>query len=214
MRTRIKICGITRAEDLACAVQEGADAIGMVFYQKSPRFLALEQARSLRLQVPPFVDVVALFVNPDPSWVREVQAQVQPDLLQFHGDEKPEFCEAFDARFLKALRVGAPSLDTPAGLLNECRRFGSASGWLFDSFTPEYGGSGKTFDYRLLADVMQHPEARPLILSGGLGGPDMADKLRQVRPFAVDVSSGVEERPGIKSADKIRAFVQAVRSSD
>jgi phosphoribosylanthranilate isomerase len=214
MRTRIKICGITRPEDLAVAVAAGVDAIGMVFYPGSPRFVELARAAALRRAVPAFVDMVALFVNPEPAWVEQVIEVVKPDLLQFHGDETPAECERYDHRYLRAFRVGAPGMDSAPGLLATCRGFGSAAGWMFDSYSPAYGGSGKTFEHGLLADVMAAPDARPVILSGGLTPATLPTVLQSVHPYGVDVSSGVEVSAGIKSAEKIGGFVQAVMVSD
>jgi phosphoribosylanthranilate isomerase len=214
MRTRVKICGITREQDLAAAVEAGADAIGFVFYPKSPRFLSLERATELRRLVPAFVDVVTLFVNENPARVDEVLTAIQPDLLQFHGDETVEQCEMHGKRYLRAFRVGAPGLDTPESLLSVCRGFESASGWLFDSYHPGYGGSGKRFDRDLLAAVMAAKNARPIIISGGIKADNVQGFIAHAHPYAVDVSSGVELEPGIKSAQKIIEFVQAVGLSD
>jgi phosphoribosylanthranilate isomerase len=210
MRTRIKICGITREQDLAAAIEAGADAIGLVFYPKSPRFLSLERAVELRRRVPAFVDVVTLFVNEDPSRVDEVLAAVLPDLVQFHGDETVKQCERYGKRYLKAFRVGAPGMDTPKGLLTACREFESASGWLFDSYHPGYGGSGKRFDRDLLAAVIAAKDTRPVIISGGINAGNVHEIIAHVQPYAVDVSSGVELEPGIKSPEKIIEFVRAV----
>jgi phosphoribosylanthranilate isomerase len=214
MRTRIKICGITRPEDLATAVAAGADAIGMVFYPGSPRYIDLARAAALRRAVPAFVDAVALFVNPEPAWVEQVIEAVAPDLLQFHGDEAPADCERYGRRYLRAFRVGAPGMDSAAGLLAACQGFRSAAGWMFDSYSPAYGGSGKTFEHALLADVMAAPDARPVILSGGLTAATLPAVLQTLHPYGVDVSSGVEVSAGIKSAEKIQGFVQAVMASD
>jgi phosphoribosylanthranilate isomerase len=214
MRTRIKICGITREQDLAAAIEAGADAIGLVFYPKSPRFLSLERAVDLRRRVPAFVDVVTLFVNEDPSRVDEIVKAVGPDLVQFHGDETVDQCERYGRRYLRAFRVGAPGMDTPESLLSTCREFGSASGWLFDSYHPGYGGSGKRFDRNLLIDVMAARDARPIIISGGIKPDNVREIVEHVHPYAVDVSSGVELEPGIKSQEKIVEFIRAVAHSD
>ena len=211
-RTRVKICGLTRTEDVHAAVQAGADAIGLVMYPKSSRGLTVEQARLLRTEVPAFVSVVALFVNASDSEVREVISQVQPDLLQFHGDETPEYCESFNHRYFRAFRAGAPGLDTPVGLLQTCQRYRSASAWLFDSYSPGYGGSGVAIDASLLRSVQDAQDRRSLILAGGLSSASVANSIKLIRPYAVDISSGVETSPGIKSAEKIRDFITAVRS--
>ncbi|AEC19823.1 N-(5'-phosphoribosyl)anthranilate isomerase [Pusillimonas sp. T7-7] len=211
-RTRIKICGLTRPQDVDAAVLAGADAVGLVFYEPSKRSVSLEQAASLRRLVPAFVDVVALFVNASAKEVDQVIEQVQPDLLQFHGDESPEFCASFKRRHMRAFRLGGRGLDTPAGVLAACRQYPTASAWLFDSYSAGYGGSGLTFDPELLSDVRQAPDSRPMVLAGGLKADTVAQSLKRLQPYAVDVSSGVEDAPGIKSAQKIAAFVQAVAS--
>ena len=214
MRTRIKICGLTREEDLAAAVEAGADAVGLVFYGGSKRFVEPARAARLRRAVPCFVSVAALFVNAAPDEVRRVLDEVGPDLLQFHGDESPEACERYGRRYLRAFRVGAPGLDSAGGLLAACRAYGAAAGWLFDSYSQGYGGSGRSFDHALLRDLAGDPGARPLVLSGGLDEQGVGQAVRALRPWAVDVSSGVETAPGVKSAEKIRGFIQAVRRAD
>ncbi|GAA0521577.1 phosphoribosylanthranilate isomerase [Pigmentiphaga sp. GD03639] len=209
-RTRIKICGLTREEDVAAAVGAGADAIGLVFYPPSRRALSPARAAELRRLVPPFVDVVALFVNASDAQVREVLDVVRPDLLQFHGDETPQQCERHGHRYLRAFRVGGPGMETSQALLKSCLQYGSAAGWLFDSHSDGYGGSGRVFDWSLVSSE----SARPVVLSGGLHAANVAAAIESVRPFAVDVSSGVEESPGIKSAAKIAQFVAQVRQAD
>ena len=214
MRTRVKICGLTRETDIASAVQAGVDAIGFVFYPRSKRYITPAQAAALRRTVPAFVDVVALFVNPDPADVRAVLDEVGPDLLQFHGDESVEDCTRYGTRFLRAFRAGAPGLDTPDALASACRAYAGAAGWLFDSYSAGYGGSGQAFDHALLSAVQADATARPIILSGGLHVQSIGAAIQAIRPWAVDVSSGVEIEPGIKSADKITALMQAVRQAD
>ena len=215
-RTRIKICGITRPEDLNAAVALGADAVGFVFYPPSKRCLTLDQARALRAQVPAFVSTVALFVDPSREAVDAVVRAARPTLLQFHGDETPEQCVSFGVPYLKAFRVGAPGLDTPQGLAQTCARYTSADGWLFDSYTQAYGGSGKTFERALLGglDGLDAVSRRPSVLSGGLTPESVAGVVRELRPWAVDVSSGVETSPGVKSLDRMRDFVLAVARAD
>ncbi|MDS1141772.1 phosphoribosylanthranilate isomerase [Pusillimonas sp. SM2304] len=212
-RIRVKICGLTRPQDVDAAVNAGADAVGLVFYGPSKRAVSLEQAIALRKAVPAFVDVVALFVNAAEDQVQEVIDQVQPDLLQFHGDETPAYCESFNRRYFRAFRVGGPGLDTPEQVLAACRKYASASAWLFDSYSTGYGGSGLPFDPALLRDVRQAADSRPLVLAGGLKADTVAQSVRALQPYAVDVSSGVEEAPGIKSAQKIAAFMKAVASA-
>lgn len=213
-RTRIKVCGLTRPGDVAAAVDLGVDALGLVFYPPSRRVLGLDQAAALRRRVPAFVSTVALFVNPSAAEVEQVLARVHPDLLQFHGEEPPRFCAQFGVPYLKAFRVGAPGLDSAAGLLAQCRLYADAGGWLFDSYSAGYGGSGLSFDAGLLAAVQGDAQARPVVLSGGLTAETVGQGIAAVRPFAVDVSSGVESAPGIKDAARIAAFVAAVRASD
>jgi phosphoribosylanthranilate isomerase len=205
MRTRVKICGITRQEDLRAAVDAGADAIGLVFYPPSPRMLKLEQARELRNAVPPYVTSVALFVNPSRREVEAVLERVRPALLQFHGEETPEFCAGFGVPYVKACRVKAG-----VDLLKYLRPFSGAAGWLLDSHVEEYGGVGERFDWSLVPATHE----RPLVLSGGLARENVGDAIRKVRPWAVDVSSGVESAKGIKDAARIAAFIAEVRNAD
>ncbi|MDF3939253.1 phosphoribosylanthranilate isomerase [Achromobacter denitrificans] len=214
MRTRIKICGLTREQDIDAAVAAGVDAIGFVFYAKSKRCLTPLRAAQLRRAVPAFVDVVALFVNPAEDEVRAVLDQVGPELLQFHGDETPQDCARYGHRFLRAFRAGAPGLDTAEDLASACRAYGEAAGWLFDSYSAGYGGSGHGFDYALLDDVKGDPVSRPLILSGGLNAENVGQAVQTLRPWGVDVSSGVEVEQGIKSSDRISFFVAAVQAAD
>jgi phosphoribosylanthranilate isomerase len=216
MRTRIKICGITRHEDLTCAVDAGADAIGFVFHPSSKRFVSAERAAELVRHLPAFVSSVALFVNPEPQFVLSVIEKMRPTLLQFHGEETAEFCASFETPYIKAFRVGAPGMDSAQSLKLSCQQFPSACGWLFDSYTPAYGGSGHTFDHAMLSDLLalEAGQRAPIILSGGLNVQTLLAPVRQLRPWAVDVSSGVEEGPGIKSPRLIAAFVSAVKSAD
>lgn len=213
VRTRVKVCGLTRSADVHAAVELGVDAVGLVFYPPSKRMLDLAHARELRALVPAFVDAVALFVNPDPAEVRRTLDAVRPDLLQFHGEESPEFCESFGVRYMKGFRVGAPGLNTPAGLAQHCSTYATASAWLFDSYSGGYGGSGTSFDPSLLSDL-HGATARPLVLAGGLSPDNIEALLAAVHPYAVDVSSGVEDAPGLKNKEKIRAFMQAVYKVD
>ena len=205
MRTRIKICGITRVEDAQAAARAGADAIGLVFYPPSPRFLSLEGAGRLRDALPPFVMPVALFVNPVADEVHAVLEQVRPAMLQFHGEETPAFCGRFGVPYIKACRV-KPGVD----LLEYLHPFSGAAGWLLDSHVEEYGGIGERFDW----SVVPAERLRPLVLSGGLRRDNVGGAIRLVRPWAVDVSSGVESAKGIKDADRIAAFIAEVRHAD
>ena len=205
MRTRIKICGITRTQDARAAAQAGADAIGLVFYPPSPRYLSVERAVQIRDALPPFVQTVALFVNADAAQVAQVIGRVRPGMLQFHGEETPQFCAQFGMPFVKACRV-QPGVDA----LEYLRPFSSAAAWLFDSYVPEYGGVGETFDWSLLPVTQE----RPVILSGGLSRENVAGAIRRVRPWGVDVSSGVESAKAVKDAAKIAAFIAEVRNAD
>jgi phosphoribosylanthranilate isomerase len=205
VRTRVKICGITRPGDAAAAAQAGADAIGLVFYPPSPRFLSVERAREIRDALPPFVQAVALFVNADPAQVAQVIGRVHPALLQFHGEETPAFCAQFGLPFIKACRVRSG-----VDLLKYLTPYGAASGWLLDAHVEEYGGVGAQFDWSLVPARLE----RPLILSGGLAPGNVGGAIRRVRPWGVDVSSGVESAKGIKDAAKIAAFVAEVRNAD
>ena len=205
MRTRVKICGITRPQDALAAAQAGADAVGLVFYPSSPRYLSTERAVEIRDALPPFVQSVALFVNADAAQVAQVLQRVRPGMLQFHGEESPDFCSQFGAPFVKAVRV-RPGVDA----LEYLRPFSRAAAWLFDSYVPEYGGVGESFDWSLVPALRE----RPLILSGGLTPANVAEALRRVRPWGVDVSSGVESAKGIKDAAKIAAFMAEVRNAD
>jgi phosphoribosylanthranilate isomerase len=204
VRTRVKICGITRPGDGVAAAQAGADAIGLVFYPKSPRFLSVERAVEIRDAMPPFVQTVALFVNADAAQVSQVLGRVRPALLQFHGDETPQFCGQFGAPYVKAARV-RQGLD----LIEYLRPFASAAAWLLDSFVEEYGGVGERFDWSLVPKL-----ERPLILSGGLDRSNVGEAVRKLRPWGVDVSSGVESAKGIKDAAKIAGFITEVRNAD
>ena len=205
MRTRVKICGITRPGDGLAAAEAGADAIGLVFYPPSPRFLSLDRALEIRDALPPFVQVVALFVNPDAAQVAQVIGRVKPSLLQFHGEETPRFCEEFGVPYVKACRV-----KQGVRLLEYLRPFSRAAGWLLDSHVAEYGGVGESFDWSLAPAVRE----RPIILSGGLAPGNVAQAIRQVKPWGVDVSSGVESAKGIKDAGKVAAFIAEVRNAD
>lgn len=205
MRTRVKICGLTRAGDVRAAAEAGADAIGLVFYSPSPRFLQLEQARELRREVPAFVSAVALFVNPSLEEVERVLERVRPDALQFHGEETPEFCARFGVPWIKACRV-RPGVD----LLEYLRPFSGASAWLADAYVEGYGGAGERFDWTQIPAKLD----RPLILSGGLTRDNVRQAIRGLRPWAVDVSSGVESAKGVKDAARIAAFIEEVRNAD
>lgn len=204
-RTRLKICGITRDVDLHVALDAGADAIGFVFYPPSPRYLALDLAAALAKQVPAFVTRVGLFVNADAADVRRTLQVVPLDLLQFHGDEEEAYCAQFGRPYIKVARM-RPELD----LLEFARCFSSARALLLDTHVESYGGSGLGFDWSLIPAGL----SLPIILSGGLHAGNLGEAVRRVRPWAVDVSSGVEQAKGIKDATKIAAFVAALKTAD
>ena len=204
--TRIKICGITSVDDACVAVAAGADTIGLVFYAHSPRCVTVEQAAAIVRAVGPFVTTVGLFVDASRADIESVLAQVPLQLLQFHGDESPTFCASFQRPFIKALRM-VQGVDVSA-VEREFAEAG-ASGLLLDSYNPAApGGTGEVFGWERIPTVRQ----LPLILAGGLSPENVADAVKQVKPYAVDVSSGVEITPGRKDSAKIAGFVQAVRS--
>ena len=215
-RTRIKICGLTRKEDVETVVRAGADALGFVFYPRSPRFVTPEKAAELSTQVPAFVSTVGLFVNADCCDVENAARLAHLSLLQFHGDESPQAChEAALAAGLPFIRVFRVRPDTtPDDLLQYERIYRNASpffkGLLLDTWTDAYGGAGRIFDWSLVSK-----EIGPrVVLSGGLNAQNVAGAIARLRPFAVDVSSGVEAARGIKDAVKVHAFIQAVRKAD
>ena len=205
MNTRVKICGITRVQDGLAAVQLGAHAIGLVFYDASPRAVTNKQACMIVDALPPFVTAVGLFVNAEPDAVRKTLATVPLQLLQFHGDETPAYCSAFGVPYLKAVRV-RPGVD----LLQYAHDYRGARGLLLDAFVEGIrGGTGATFDWGLIPRDL----ALPIVLSGGLDADNVEAAVRAVRPWAVDVSGGVESAKGIKDAAKIEAFMNGVRNA-
>ena len=200
-RTRIKICGLTREEDVRAAVNAGADAIGFVFYPPSPRFVPFERAAQLARLIPPFVTTVGLFVEPGRDFVAAALQTVPLQVLQFHGDETEADCLGFGLPYIKAARM-RQGLD----LLKYAASFPGAQGLLLDAFVEGYGGGGETFDWSLIPDRLP----MPLILSGGLNAANVGEAVRRVQPWAVDVSSGVESAKGIKDAALITDFVAGV----
>lgn len=205
-RTRIKICGITKPEDARVAIQAGADALGLVFYPKSPRSVSIDQAREIAAVIPPFVSLVTLFVDESADTVYQVLEALPVGLIQFHGVESPEFCQQFQRPWLKALRVKADTDIQAAGQL-----YSTASGLLLDAWQDGVpGGTGRTFDWQLASGEL----SVPLVLAGGLNAGNVGTAVTQLRPWAVDVSGGVEASPGIKDAGKIKNFVAAVRAAD
>lgn len=212
---RIKICGLTQVDDALVAVKAGADALGFVFYPPSPRAVTPEQAAEIIQQLPPFVMMVGLFVNPEPEWVEGVLKQVPLDLLQFHGDEPEAFCQSFGRPYIKALRM-KPEFDPEQAAAN----WPSARGFLLDAYTPGVpGGTGEVFDWqRFPSNELtsgELPSKKPChhwILAGGLTPSNVAQAIHITQPYAVDVSGGVESSRGIKCPIKIHAFIKAVRS--
>ena len=205
IRTRTKVCGITRVEDAVAAAEAGADALGLVFFAGSPRCVGIEQARVIRASVPPFVTVVGLFVNPGVDEVNAVLAEVALDILQFHGDERPEFCREFRVPYIKAIRVRSAAAALPEA---EAHRE-TAQGLLLDAWDEQrFGGTGQSFDWR---EVAQLAGTARIILAGGLRPGNVAEAIRIAQPWAVDVSSGVEEAPGLKSSSLIRQFISEVQ---
>ena len=204
-RTRVKICGITSPEDGRLAAAAGADAIGLVFHPDSPRAVTPERAAEIRAALPPFVTAVGLFVDPDREQVEWTLAACSLDLLQFHGDEAPGFCAGFGRPYLKAVRVG------PEADLEAAARLYGAERLLLDALVPgQPGGTGRSFNWSLIP-----PDLGPkVVLAGGLDPENAGEAVRWVGPYAVDVSSGVEERPGVKSAERVAAFMRGVRDAD
>lgn len=205
-RTHVKICGITRVEDALLACELGADAIGLVMTPSSPRGVSIERARAIRDALPAFVDAVVLSHDLSDERVRAVIQGVHPDLVQFHGMENAAFCESFGARYVKAIGMAGD-----ADVRAIAREHAHASGFVLDGHPPgQQGGRGKTFDWsRIPRDL-----GRPILLAGGLNPENVGDAIRTVRPWAVDLASGVETSPGIKDAAKMRAFFAAVRAVD
>ena len=201
MRIRVKICGITRRQDAEFAIEMGVDALGFVFYSPSPRAVTIAQAQKIIKGLPPFVNIVALFVN---AQVEEVKACMQAlpiDVLQFHGDESPDYCEQFGLPYLKAIRMR-----DEVDLLALSESYISASALLLDSYQPDVpGGTGQVFDWSMINDI-----EKPIILAGGLTVENVAMAIKEVHPYAVDVSGGVEQDKGIKDRQKISAFMQEV----
>jgi len=204
MSVKVKICGITSVADAASAVEAGADAIGLMFYNGSPRHITLATAKAISRELPPFVLRVGVFVNPGADEVQEAIAAAELNLLQFHGEEPPQFCLQFGVMSMKAFRVrdeeslrALPDYPTDA--------------WLLDAYSPgALGGTGERFDWELAVRAKEF--GKPIFLAGGLTPQNVADAVRRVQPFAVDVSSGVESAPGRKDSEKMREFVKAVRA--
>lgn len=204
MRVRIKICGMTRTEDAVAAAELGVDAVGLVFYTKSPRYVSIEQAQALVEKLPAFVTVTALFLDPDAEAVRQVLRTTRIELLQFHGGEPAEFCRSFGRPYIKAVPMGGQ-----VDLAEYARRHAQAAALLLDSHSAgQQGGTGVSFDWSKIPGL----EGPPLILAGGLRPDNVATAISIVRPYGVDVASGVESAPGIKDAEKMAAFVREVNN--
>jgi len=202
LRTRVKICGITRIEDAKAAVEAGCDAIGLVFYEPSPRFVSLERAAEIVASIPPFVNTVGLFVDAEPSYIQQVLQHVRLDLLQFHGDESAEACQQFGVPYMKAIRV-----QPDTNLLQYAKEFEQAKALLLDAFIEGVpGGTGQKFDWNIIPKALPIP----VVLAGGLTPENVIAAIEQVNPYAVDVSGGVEIKKGIKDAAKIAAFMRGV----
>ena len=207
MRTRVKICGITRCQDAQLAVDAGADAIGLVFYEKSPRFVSNQQAAEICNEIPAFVSRVALFKDAEQAFVESVLARVEIDLLQFHGSETPGYCKQFDRPYIKA--IGMKGIEHDVGFLMSCAEtFQSAKALLLDGHAPgEAGGMGESFDWAAISKI-----DKPVVLAGGLTVENVRQAIDLMHPYAVDVSSGVESSPGIKDKDKVAAFMEQVNA--
>lgn len=204
MRTRVKICGITRVQDALAAVENGADAIGLVFYSDSPRAISVENARALVQKLPPFVSVVGLFVDPSPKDVAAVLHRVSLDLLQFHGNELPSECAAYGKPYIKAIKVREGE-----DIASQVSKYTTARGVLLDTYDPKlHGGTGRVFDWSKIPRKLD----KPLILAGGLTPENIWQAISKVRPYAVDVSGGVEAAKGIKDIEKIAAFMRGVQN--
>ena len=206
IRTRVKICGLTRAEDIDAAVSAGTDALGFVFYEPSPRSVSVVQAQALVKSVPAFVCKTGLFVNADVTLVNDAIAHVGLDLLQFHGDESPEYCRQFNRAYMKAIRM-RPDI----GLVAEMEKYSDAAAILLDAYHPSKpGGTGETFDW----DRIPAKRPVPLVLAGGLTPHNIKTAVNTVLPYAVDVSGGVESAKGIKDASLIQQFISEVQSAN
>ncbi len=210
MRTRVKICGITRCEDAQLVVDAGVDAIGLVFYEKSPRFVSIKFAAEISQIIPAFVSRVALFKDAEQQMIESVLEQVEIDLIQFHGSETADYCEQFNRPYIKAIGMKGAEHDV-SFLLANVEKYQSAKALLLDGHAPgEAGGSGESFDWASIAAVTNATANKPIVLAGGLTPDNVKQAIDMVHPYAVDVSSGVECSPGIKDKDKVAAFMQQV----
>ena len=205
MRTRIKICGITRLEDAKASVRAGCDALGFVFYKESPRYIALDAFKVIVKELPPFVTKTGLFVNADPAEIEEAIQSGLVNVLQFHGDETPDFCRQFNFPYIKAVAVSS-SVD----LIQYAKDFHDAEALLLDAYHEHLkGGTGQTFDWNLIPQSL----SKPIVLAGGLNVDNVKEAIKKVKPYAVDVSGGVEESKGIKNSLKIQAFIKETQDA-
>ena len=205
MRTRIKICGITRLEDAKASVHAGCDALGFVFYKESPRYIALDAFKVIVKELPPFVTKTGLFVNADPAEIEEAIQSGLVNVLQFHGDETPDFCRQFNFPYIKAVAVSS-SVD----LIQYAKDFHDAEALLLDAYHEHLkGGTGQTFDWNLIPQSL----SKPIVLAGGLNVDNVKEAIKKVKPYAVDVSGGVEESKGIKNSLKIQAFIKETQDA-
>jgi len=206
MRTRVKICGFTQAKDAVVAANLGVDAIGLVFYPPSPRYVSIEQAKEIVEALPAFVTVVALFVDEQESQIREVLSHVSIDCIQFHGDESAAACRAYNKPYMKAIRM-KPGLD----ISEIARQYNDATALLLDAYHPGIkGGSGSQFDW----DLIPEDCSLPVVLAGGLQLDNVRQAIQSVKPYALDVSSGVEAEKGVKDVAKMTAFIQQINEGD
>lgn len=203
--TRVKICGITTLEDALAAVEAGADALGFVFFKESPRHIFPEEAARIISLLPPFVQAVGLFVNEDPATVNQISRHCRLGLVQLHGDETPDYCTGIEARILKAFRVRSLTCLDPVSAFR-------LSGYLLDTYSPSfYGGTGTCFNWEIASEAVAR--GHRIVLAGGLTPDNVAEAIRQVRPWGVDVSSGVESAPGKKDAEKVRRFIRNAKEA-
>ena len=202
-RVKVKICGMTQFKDAKFAVEQGADAVGFIFYKKSPRSVTMKEAREMIAKLPPFVDTVGVFVNETADRVNRIADYCGLDLVQFHGDESPAFCKKIRRRVIKAFRI------RDLQSIKQLNKY-TVSGFLLDTFIENlHGGTGKTFDWNL---ALPAKKIGPVILAGGLGPLNIRQAISQVRPYGVDVCSGVENKPGVKDPEKVRTFLENIRS--
>jgi phosphoribosylanthranilate isomerase len=205
LRTRTKICGITRLEDAKASVRAGCDALGFVFYKESPRYIALDAFKVIVKELPPFVTKTGLFVNADPAEIEEAIQSGLVNVLQFHGDETPDFCRQFNFPYIKAVAVSS-SVD----LIQYAKDFHDAEALLLDAYHEHLkGGTGQTFDWNLIPQTL----SKPIVLAGGLTVDNVKEAIKKVKPYAVDVSGGVEESKGIKNSLKIQAFIKETQDA-